>query len=300
MNVRDYYERYWSAAAGDGGRETPATLARLFEEWIPEGASCLDLGCGDGRTSGLWLTSHGRGYEGVDVSERAIEEARTLGLNAWRIDDAAILPVPDASYDAVICVEVLEHLFSPLETVNEIARVLRRGGVLIVTVPNVAYWRRRLDLVLLGRWNPLGDARSVPEPWRDPHLRFFNPGSVRGLISAAGLTPVVVGGHAGGCSATCRGLANASLAMAMRRACIAGLKAWLHPCSPHTCTRWPERTSTARDPTAWAKGEAHRRRARCSRTRMAARAMVEPPAAARATNAATMKGVAARPHTGPS
>jgi hypothetical protein len=53
-------------------------------------------------------------------------------------------------------------------------------------------------MVLLGRWNPVGDDRSVSEPWRDPHIRFFNPGSIRRIIAAAGLSPVVVGAHAGG------------------------------------------------------------------------------------------------------
>lgn len=197
MNVRDYYDHYWSA---DGyhpkGRTTPA-LARLFERWVPAGALCLDVGCGDGRTSGLWLLGHGCSYMGVDVSEHAVEEARALGLQAQRIDDAAALPIPDGAYDVVVCVEVLEHLFSPLETVKEMARVLRTGGVLIMTVPNVAYWRRRLDLTLLGRWNPMGDDRSVSEPWRDPHIRFFDLGSMRRMVAAAGLTPIAVGGIGG-------------------------------------------------------------------------------------------------------
>jgi methionine biosynthesis protein MetW len=198
VNARDYYDRYWSP---DGfhptGRATPE-LARLFEGWVPAGARCLDVGCGDGRTSGGWLLNRGCSYEGVDVSANAIEEARTLGLNAQRIDDASRLPFADASFDVVVCVEVLEHLFAPLDAVREMARVLRPGGLLIVTVPNVAYWRRRVDMVLLGRWNPVGDDRAVSEPWRDPHIRFFNPGSMRRMIATAGLSPIEVGGHSGG------------------------------------------------------------------------------------------------------
>lgn len=132
------------------------------------------------------------------MSAQAVEEARVLGLQAGRIDDAGRLPFDDGSFDVVVCIEVLEHLFAPLDAVREMARVLRPGGLLIVTVPNVAYWRRRVDMVLLGRWNPVGDDRPVSEPWRDPHIRFFNPGSMRRMIAVPGLSPVVVGAHAGG------------------------------------------------------------------------------------------------------
>jgi methionine biosynthesis protein MetW len=198
VKVHDYYERYWSADGFHPTGETTPALARLFERWIPAGSHCLDVGCGDGRTSGLWLLDHGCSYQGVDVSESGVEEARALGLQARRIDDASSLPFEDGSFDVIVCVEVLEHLFAPLDAVREMARVLRPGGLLIVTVPNVAYWRRRVDMVLLGRWNPVGDDRAAREPWRDPHIRFFNPGSMRRMIAAAGLSSVVVGAHAGG------------------------------------------------------------------------------------------------------
>ena len=198
MNVRDYYDQYWSAHGFHPTGQTTPGLARLFKRWVPREARCLDVGCGDGRTSGLWLLNHGCSYEGVDVSAPAVAEAIGLGLQAQRIDDASTLPFADRSFDVVVCVEVLEHLFSPLEAVGEMARVLRPGGLLIVTVPNVAYWRRRLDFFLLGRWNPLGDDRAVSEPWRDPHIRFFNPGSMQRMIASAGLSPIVVGGHGGG------------------------------------------------------------------------------------------------------
>ena len=77
MNVRDYYERYWSADVHTTGKTT-AALARLFERWVPAGARCLDVGCGDGRTSGLWLLDHGCSYQGVGVSAQAVEKLRGL------------------------------------------------------------------------------------------------------------------------------------------------------------------------------------------------------------------------------
>jgi len=64
-------------------------------------------------------------------------------------------------------------------------------------VPNIAYWRRRIDLLGFGRWNPLGDDRSVSEPWRDPHLRFFTVPTLRSMLQQAGFAVISLGGHGG-------------------------------------------------------------------------------------------------------
>ena len=192
MSVSDYYERYWQA--GQPPHELGDQLQAVYERHIRAGDRCLDVGCGDGRKSGPWLTAHAGGYVGVDVSETAVADARALGLDARTIEDAAALPFEDAEFDAAVCIEVLEHLFEPQRALAEIRRVLRPGGTAIVTVPNVAYWRKRLELAFLGRWNPHGDERSVSEPWRDPHLRFFNPGSLERLVAGSGLRPVEIGG----------------------------------------------------------------------------------------------------------
>ncbi|MGE0229525.1 MAG: class I SAM-dependent methyltransferase [Dehalococcoidia bacterium] len=197
MEIRRYYETYWSE---DGfypvGSLAPA-LASIFAQYVPAGRRCLDIGCGDGQTAGPWLLQNGCQYVGVDISGNAVRAAQAVGLDARQIEDASALPFEDDSFDAAICVEVLEHLFQPSVAVGEARRVLRPGGVLLVTVPNVAYWRRRVDLALLGRWNPLGDTLSVTQPWRDPHIRFFNPGALKRMLVAAGLEPIVVGGHGG-------------------------------------------------------------------------------------------------------
>ncbi len=197
MKVTDYYETYWSACGFHPRATLPMQLARLLDTTIRPGWRCLDVGCGDGRMSGTWLKAHGCEYVGVDISENAVGEARSLGLDAKRIEDAAALPFPGDSFDAVVCIEVLEHLFQPQLVVGETFRVLKPKGVLIATVPNVAYWRRRIDLALLGRWHPGGDNLAVEQPWRDPHIRFFNPGALRRMLIRAGFNSVQVGGHEG-------------------------------------------------------------------------------------------------------
>lgn len=198
MDVKPYYDTYWSEAGFRpvGGDLTPP-LRGLMDRFIAPGSRCLDVGCGDGQTVGPALQERACRYIGVDVSETAIGQATAAGLDARLIKDASELPFDDGSFDVGLMVEVLEHLFQPHLAAAEMYRVLRPGGVLLVTVPNVSYWRRRVDLAVLGRWNPFGDDLSVAQPWRDPHVRFFNPGSMRRMLLQAGFTTVGVEGHGG-------------------------------------------------------------------------------------------------------
>jgi SAM-dependent methyltransferase len=195
--LRDYYNSYWSEEGFRPTGRLTQPIHELLELHVTSSSDCLDVGCGDGRTSGLWLREHAGSYVGVDVSATAVQQAAALGLDARLIDDAADLPFGDASFDVVLCLEVLEHLFAPHDAAREMLRVLRPGGALLATVPNAAYWRRRLDLFFLGRVNPLGDALSVREPWRDPHIRFFNRSTFRRMLVQAGFAEVHVGGHGG-------------------------------------------------------------------------------------------------------
>jgi 2-polyprenyl-6-hydroxyphenyl methylase / 3-demethylubiquinone-9 3-methyltransferase len=182
----EYYDRYWSK---DGYRPIGSLhplWKHVFEAYVSPTADCLDLGCGDGRTAGLWLFQNAAKYVGVDISQPAVDEARAIGLDARRIDDAGALPFEDCEFDVVICIEVLEHLLEPQRAAAEALRVLRPGGVFLASVPNVAYWRRRLELGLLARWNPYGDDLSTREPWRDPHIRFFTPRTLKRMLEEKG------------------------------------------------------------------------------------------------------------------
>jgi methionine biosynthesis protein MetW len=191
-----YYDRYWA----DQGF-VPAKAVRnrhllsLIKRNIRPGSSVLDVGCGDGTTIAPLLGEHGIDYVGVDVSATAVAFARRNNVKAQKIEDASDLPFPDASFDAAFCLEVLEHLPDPREVAAEVARVLRHRGVLIASVPNVVFWRRRLD-TLCGRWNPEGDDLAILEPWRDPHLRFFTFTAFRRMLLYAGFEAVeVTGAH---------------------------------------------------------------------------------------------------------
>jgi SAM-dependent methyltransferase len=191
--IADYYEHYWSQSGFHPQRRSNPALAGLIASNIKAGSKLLDVGCGNGSAYAQNLLRR-HDYVGVDVSENAIAEARASGIDTRRIDDASCLPFASGTFDAALCLEVFEHLFQPQLAAVEILRVLNLGGVLITTVPNAVYWRRRME-ALFGHWNPLGDDLSVGEPWRDPHVRFFNRWSLHSMLSCAGFRDVAVGGH---------------------------------------------------------------------------------------------------------
>lgn len=186
--VAGYYDDFWTA--GQERRYEPDDgLRRLIAGAAGPGVRCVDVGCGTGNSYAVELHRSGVAYTGFDVSREAVAAVRRAGMDAEVIADASQLPVPDLSVDLVLCIEVLEHLFAPADAAREILRVLRPGGRLIASTPNVAYWRMRVNL-LAGLWNPLGDELSLEQPWRDPHVRFFTPDTLARMLRSAGFSDV--------------------------------------------------------------------------------------------------------------
>lgn len=93
------------------------------------GGEVLDVGCG--RKPYRVLASQATRYVGVDLDT---PESCRLAV-ADKLYDGKTLPFPDASFDGALCSQVLEHVFTPEEFLREIARVLRPGGKLVLTVP---------------------------------------------------------------------------------------------------------------------------------------------------------------------
>jgi SAM-dependent methyltransferase len=156
---------------------------------VRPGMRLLDLGCGEGRHAFEALR---RGADVVALDHGAAEVATThrwLGAIAASGEapasarfavvrgDLLHLPVPDASVDRVIAAEVLEHIPDDERAMAEIARVLRPGGRVAVTVP---------------RWGPervcwaLSDAYHANE---GGHIRIYRGDQLRGRLRAAGLVP---------------------------------------------------------------------------------------------------------------
>jgi 2-polyprenyl-3-methyl-5-hydroxy-6-metoxy-1,4-benzoquinol methylase len=136
------YERYASTHAGIGGGRAAALAYRRFvRAHLPArapGCRTLDIGCGQGDLVRL-LDADGFDAHGVDISPEQVRIARSAGLHQVRLGDFhRVLADEPAAWDAVVALDVLEHLDHPelVRAFDGVCRALRPGGVLIARVPN--------------------------------------------------------------------------------------------------------------------------------------------------------------------
>jgi SAM-dependent methyltransferase len=109
----------------------------------------LDVGMGDGAMALRVVRATGCAMSCVDISRTAVVKARGLGLDAHRVDVSnEKLPFEDEKFDLVYCLETLEHLTNPDNAISEIRRVLKGGGALVLSTPNLASWLNRALLAM--------------------------------------------------------------------------------------------------------------------------------------------------------
>jgi len=102
---------------------------------FPREARLLDVGCGT-----AWLADHFANYSGIDASPAAVERATAQGRNVRQGDVDAPLPFPDATFDAVVAKDLLEHVADPVSVVLEVRRVLRPRGRVFASSPDAQRW----------------------------------------------------------------------------------------------------------------------------------------------------------------
>lgn len=110
---------------------------RSVYEWIPAGVGrILDVGCSWGDDTATFADKAKETY-GVDVSERSIAKAkRNHPEIQFSVCGAEHLPFPDDFFDVVVMSEVLEHVSDETQSLNDAYRVLRPGGLFLLTTPH--------------------------------------------------------------------------------------------------------------------------------------------------------------------
>lgn len=159
---------------------------------ISPGDRLLDLGCGGGRHA-FEAARRGARVVAMDTDRAELDRVAAIfagmteageipapGSGATVLGDATHLPFPDGSFDKVIAAEVLEHLPADQTAMNEIARILRPGGMAAVTVP---------------AWLPERVCWRLSEEYHNNeggHIRIFTRRELETKLTRSGLT---VSGH---------------------------------------------------------------------------------------------------------
>ena len=171
--------------AAQFGRDTRATTPFA-------GLSILDVGCGGGLTAEP-MARLGAAVTGLDAADAAIAVARAHaaegGLSIdYRLSTVEALAAEGAGFDAVLALEIVEHVPEPATFVAALASVLKPGGLLIMSTLNrtpASFLKAILGAEYLLRWLPPGT-----HDWR----RFVEPAALAGLMERVGLRPVARAG----------------------------------------------------------------------------------------------------------
>ncbi len=161
--IRGFYDRQYASEGYTPLDDQPflwllhdykkGRLRRLFEKHIPSGGLALDVGCGRSLFSEIDADFAFKVVPGdleyVGVRTRAGEVPEQL----WAVFDADRLPFADQQFDALFAGEIIEHMSDVGVTLTEWRRVLKPGGVVIVTTPN----RERLPAVADCRERPYSE-----------------------------------------------------------------------------------------------------------------------------------------------
>jgi len=141
----------------------------IITGWVGEGDRVLDLGCGDGELlASLGAAKRVRGY-GIDIADENVLACVKRGVNVIQSDlESGLAGFADGSFDTVILAQTLQEIHRVEKIITEMLRV---GREVIITFPNFAYWRHRVQLGVHGT---MPVSQTLPFEWYNtPNVRMF-------------------------------------------------------------------------------------------------------------------------------
>ncbi|MEM9439509.1 MAG: bifunctional 2-polyprenyl-6-hydroxyphenol methylase/3-demethylubiquinol 3-O-methyltransferase UbiG [Pseudomonadota bacterium] len=165
----------------------PARLAHFDRiiDWTDK--DVLDLGCAGGFMAEA-LAKRGAVVTGIDPAEQAIEAARAHASQEdltirYDVGVGEALPYPPNNFDAVVCVDVLEHVEDLERVIEESSRVLRPGGLFLFDTINRNPLAHLVVITFAEDW-----LRLLPKGTHDQE-RFIRPGELQAILARHALTP---------------------------------------------------------------------------------------------------------------
>ena len=173
----------------DGRVSTPDKPVSYYENirndlipLIPNNASCiLEVGCGSGMTGKELKKRYGAFVAGIELNASAANAAKDVLDNVVTGDIEKIdLPYNDNSFDCIIFADVLEHLVNPLSVLMKVRRLLKIGGIIVTSIPNVQF-HGVIHNLIEGNWTY--EKEGILD---ETHLRFFTYREIEKLFQKAG------------------------------------------------------------------------------------------------------------------
>ena len=158
------------------------TLRRDVLALIPyEGSIIGSIGCGQAATEEV-LARSGREVHGVDVSDEAVAIARSRITSARVIDANDDMPFPENRLDGLLLIDVLEHLPLAKHRLKSYTKMLKKGGWMVISVPNMQHVEVLATLAFSGDWpeHPMGI-------YDETHIQVMTHARLRRWADEAGL-----------------------------------------------------------------------------------------------------------------
>ncbi len=168
---------------------------RFILDSVDTGLRILDVGCNNGFIGSMLLRKKNDVY-GIDIAEHKIRRAKKRGVKAIVIDvENESFPFRSNYFDIVLLTDVIEHVFDTDLLLQKIYKVLKPGGTLLITTPNVASLGRRL--MLLFGINPFLEYSTryidyVPRPVG--HIRYYTHSDLRRQLERNNYRSVITKG----------------------------------------------------------------------------------------------------------
>lgn len=161
-------------------------LDLVRNEILPCGGTILDIGGSHGDLVQIALRE--KLFDDgcvIDISAYAVETARQRGIWAERldIDRDGLTTRPNASADAVVALDFIEHIVDPENFARECSRVLIPGGYVFINTPNISYWKHLESLVCGGTFPHTSGDQEV---YHGGHLAFYNEVDMAVIFGQAG------------------------------------------------------------------------------------------------------------------
>lgn len=165
---RNLFQKFWHSKR----------FKEVSEVIKPTKGIVLDVGCHAGTFTERLLTKlETKSVYGVDISSPAINRAKKrIPYGNFQVADAANLPFKNNFFDAVFCLEVLEHVDDPIKVLKEIKRVLKTGGYTVFLVPS----DNKLFKIVWFLWT------FYYPVWKHAHVQSFTNSALEDFIKSLG------------------------------------------------------------------------------------------------------------------